>query len=209
MSIYGQSLMSRNNEIVTEGLLFLSNDAKSLKKEIQEKLKSEYTKGFINKIKNNVSSTSDFDKTKAQSALNFVMQKLENPIDYVLYVETVTTEYSTTYLYKQCIYGFYKTSFITIILLYDYNGASINSFKELKKSETIIPEDAIISILKAVQGKRYLASVSKNKISFSSLGREEKIDNLVEKAIEDISAKHPELEISTGKLFSVVTFKQK
>ena len=74
MSIYGQSLMSRNNEIVTEGLLFLSNDAKSLKKEIQEKLKSEYTKGFINKIKNNVSSTSDFDKTKAQSALNFVME---------------------------------------------------------------------------------------------------------------------------------------
>lgn len=209
MSIYGQSLMSRNNELVTEGLLFLSNDAKSLKKEIQEKLKSEYTKGYINKVKNNISLTSNFDKAKAKSALNFVMSKLENPINYVLYIETITTDYSSEDLYKQCIYGFYKSSFITITLLYDHNGASVAGFKELKKSETIIPEDAIISILKAVQGKRYLASVSKNKISFSSLGREEKIGNLVEKAIEDISVKHPELEVSTGKLFSVVTFKQK
>lgn len=209
MSIYGQSLISRNNELVTEGLLFLSNDAKSLKKEIQEKLKSEYTKGYINKVKNNISSSSDFDKAKAKSALNFVMSKLENPINYVLYIETITIDYSSEDLYKQCIYGFYKSSFITITLLYDHNGASVVSFKELKKSETIIPEDAIISILKAVQGKRYLASVSKNKISFSSLGREEKINNLVEKAIEDISTKHPELEVSTGKLFSVVTFKQK
>lgn len=209
MSIYGQSLISRNNELVTEGLLFLSNDAKSLKKEIQEKLKSEYTKGYINKVKNNISSSSDFDKAKAKSALNFVMSKLENPINYVLYIETITIDYSSEDLYKQCIYGFYKSSFITITLLYDHNGASVVSFKELKKSETIIPEDAIISILKAVQGKRYFASVSKNKISFSSLGREEKINNLVEKAIEDISTKHPELEVSTGKLFSVVTFKQK
>lgn len=208
MSVFANNILEEQ-EALQEASLFISSSGKELKKMLKEKFKEEYTKGIGNRLKNNIKATSDYDKEKAKNAAQFVLSKLNKGIACTNYIYTISYDGVSEDYYRQNFYGFYKENFYKIILDYSPNGVYLVSLNELDMKKCIMPEDVILDCINAVKNKRYNPNIGKNKITFESLGREEKISDILEKIVDKFNKSHTDMEATFGKLTNSIIFKKK
>lgn len=217
-----QQIVKESTVDVLNESLFLSSDAKSMKKELKAKLKTLTTPGIKEKVKAAVSKdTRRYDKSIANRAIAIAKNVLHSNFNTAIYSETrqAAIQSGNTTIYTT--YTVYLADFFTVqpqnntiircVIKFGPYSAKIDQFYEYRVDTNRIPLDVIDFIFSNYKPtNRHFLTFRKNKIIYRSrdaIFASGETHKMYGKVKDYLLKSHPDITVTLSKVSSKMTFK--